>query len=50
MFGNPSGLYAQGREAQQAYRNIVESYAADLYPPYVAQRSEAAVVPDCGEP
>ena len=40
----------QGREAQQAYRNIVESYAADLYPPYVAQRSEAAVVPDCGEP
>jgi hypothetical protein len=40
----------QGREAQQAYRNIVESYAADLYPPYVAQRSEAAVVPDCSEP
>jgi hypothetical protein len=39
----------RGREAQQAYRNIVESYAADLYPPYVAQRSEAAVVPDCGE-
>jgi hypothetical protein len=38
----------RGREAQQAYRNIVDSYAADLYPPYVAQRSEAAVVPDCG--
>jgi DNA-directed RNA polymerase subunit RPC12/RpoP len=38
-----------GREAQQAYRNIVESYSADLYPPYVAQRSEAAVVPDCGD-
>lgn len=38
-----------GREAQQSYRNIVESYAADLYPPYVAQRAEASVVPDCGE-
>jgi hypothetical protein len=38
----------RGREAQQAYRNIVDSYAADLYPPYVAQRSEAAVLPDCG--
>jgi hypothetical protein len=38
----------RGREAQQAYRNIVDSYAADLYPPYVAQRSEAAIVPDCG--
>lgn len=39
----------RGQEARQQYRNIVGSYAADLYPPYVAQRSEALVVPDCGQ-
>jgi hypothetical protein len=39
----------RGREAQQAYREIVERYDADLYPPYVAQRSSALVPPQCGQ-
>jgi hypothetical protein len=39
----------RGREAQQAYREIVERYDADLYPPYVAQRSTALVPPQCGQ-
>lgn len=38
-----------GREAQQAYREIVERYDAELYPPYVAQRSTALVTPQCGQ-
>jgi hypothetical protein len=39
----------RGREAQQAYREIVERYDAELYPPYVAQRSTALVTPQCGQ-
>lgn len=39
----------RGREAQRAYREIVERYDADLYPPYVAQRSTALLTPQCGE-
>ena len=37
----------QAEAAREAYRNIVEHYSADLYPPYVAQRSAAACVPQC---
>lgn len=37
-------------EARQAYREIVEQYAADAYPPYVAQRSVTTCVPQCEEP
>jgi tetratricopeptide (TPR) repeat protein len=37
------------KEAQQGYQSIVESYAADLYPPYVAQRSSALLPAQCGE-
>jgi tetratricopeptide (TPR) repeat protein len=33
------------REARQAYRNSVEQYSADSYPPYVAQRSVEAAFP-----
>jgi len=36
-------------EARQAYREIVEQYAADAYPPYVVQRSVATCVPQCEE-
>jgi hypothetical protein len=39
----------RGREAQRGYREIVERYDADLYPPYVAQRSTALLTPQCGE-
>jgi hypothetical protein len=39
----------RGREAQQGYREIVERYDAELYPPYVAQRSTALVTPQCGQ-
>ena len=39
----------RGAEAQQAYRSIVDSYDAELYPPYVAQRSVAPLPPDCGQ-
>lgn len=34
-------------EARDAYRDIVEHYSADAYPPYVAQRSASASFPDC---
>lgn len=37
-------------EAQRAYRDIVESYASDLYPPYVAQRSQGIAPPACDAP
>jgi putative thioredoxin len=37
------------KEAQQAYQSIVGSYDADLYPPYVAQRSTAPLPAQCGE-
>jgi hypothetical protein len=37
----------QAEAAREAYRQIVEHYSADLYPPYVAQRSAAACVPQC---
>lgn len=37
------------KEAQQAYQSIVASYEADLYPPYVAQRSTALLPTECGE-
>lgn len=33
--------------ARQAYREIVDSYAPDLYPPYVAQRSQVGAPPNC---
>ncbi|HVY31411.1 MAG TPA: tetratricopeptide repeat protein [Polyangiaceae bacterium] len=33
--------------ARQAYRDIVELYGADLYPPYVAQRSTFGEPPQC---
>jgi hypothetical protein len=39
----------RGREAQQGYREIVDRYDAELYPPYVAQRSTALVTPQCGQ-
>jgi len=36
--------------ARQEYREIVERYASDLYPPYVGQRLQRdACVPECGE-
>jgi tetratricopeptide (TPR) repeat protein len=36
--------------ARQEYREIVERYASDLYPPYVGQRlQQDACVPACGE-
>jgi hypothetical protein len=41
-----SGRFEQAR---QAYRSIVESYSADLYPPYVAQRSTSLLPTECGE-
>jgi hypothetical protein len=34
-------------EAREAYRNIVDHYAADSYPPYVALRSVPAATPVC---
>jgi hypothetical protein len=34
-------------EARQAYRNIVDHYSADSYPPYVALRSVPAATPVC---
>jgi hypothetical protein len=38
----------QAQEARQAYRNIVDQYSADSYPPYVAKRSvETAFPPQC---
>jgi hypothetical protein len=37
------------KEAQQAYQSIVASYEADLYPPYVVQRSTAPLPAECGE-
>jgi putative thioredoxin len=37
----------QAQAARDAYRQIVEQYSADSYPPYVVQRSEAACVPQC---
>jgi len=33
--------------ARQAYREIVERYAGDLYPPYVSQRSSVGEPPQC---
>jgi hypothetical protein len=33
--------------ARQAYRDIVDMYGADLYPPYVAQRSTLGEPPQC---
>jgi tetratricopeptide (TPR) repeat protein len=33
--------------ARQAYREIVDHYAADLYPPYVTQRSSVGEPPQC---
>jgi DNA-directed RNA polymerase subunit RPC12/RpoP len=35
-------------EARRAYREIVEQFEADSYPPYVAQRSAADATPACG--
>ena len=38
----------RAEDARHAYRQIVEQYSADLYPPYVAQRLEGdACVPQC---
>lgn len=37
----------QAEAAREAYRQIVEQYSADLYPAYVARRSEATCVPQC---
>jgi hypothetical protein len=34
-------------EARQAYRDIVDHYSADLYPPYVALRSTEVATPVC---
>jgi hypothetical protein len=34
-------------EARQAYLEIVDHYAADLYPPYVALRSTSVATPPC---
>lgn len=39
----------RAEEAREAYRDIVEHYSADAYPPYVAQRSASAVFPDCDD-
>jgi tetratricopeptide (TPR) repeat protein len=33
--------------ARQAYREIVQAYTADLYPPYVAQRSQVGEPANC---
>jgi hypothetical protein len=35
--------------ARQAYREIVDLFGADLYPPYVAQRSAVGEPPQCDE-
>lgn len=35
--------------ARQAYRDIVQGYTSDLYPPYVAQRSELGEPAHCDE-
>lgn len=38
----------QGEVARREYRDIVEQYSADLFPPYVSQRLEGdACVPQC---
>lgn len=37
----------RAEEARQAYRDIVDHYSADLYPPYVALRSVPAATPVC---
>lgn len=35
--------------ARQAYREIVQAYTADLYPPYVAQRSQVGEPANCDQ-
>jgi tetratricopeptide (TPR) repeat protein len=39
----------RAEEAREAYRDIVEHYSVDAYPPYVAQRSASALFPDCDD-
>ena len=39
----------RAEEARDAYRDIVERYSAESYPPYVAQRSASANFPDCDD-
>jgi hypothetical protein len=39
----------RAEEARNAYRDIVEQYSAEAYPPYVAQRSASANFPDCDD-
>jgi hypothetical protein len=39
----------RAEEARNAYRDIVEHYSAEAYPPYVAQRSASANFPDCDD-
>ncbi|HYJ10394.1 MAG TPA: tetratricopeptide repeat protein, partial [Polyangiaceae bacterium] len=39
----------RAEEARNAYRDIVEHYSAEAYPPYVAQRSASASFPDCDD-
>jgi tetratricopeptide (TPR) repeat protein len=39
----------RAEEAREAYRDIVEHYSTDAYPPYVAQRSASAFFPDCDD-
>lgn len=36
-------------DAREAYREIVQQYAVDAYPPYVAKRSASAAFPDCDD-
>jgi Tetratricopeptide repeat len=42
--------FGQAEDARREYRDIVEQYGAELFPPYVNQRLEGdACVPRCGE-
>lgn len=41
--------FGQAEDARREYRDIVEQYGAELFPPYVSQRLEGdACVPRCG--